>query len=249
MLDPSPFYHSTTQNVLNAFGVIFKDIIIGQFKDGELLNTRRVPIAYGPASKWLRRSKDRQDLEDKKIALKVPRISYEIASISEDSTRRLPRGNKWQFGDTSNTGEFQYMEVPYMMDITMSIITKTREEGFQIVEQIVPYFVPDMTLSVKGLYGPSEKRSNLPVILTGVDPADESEGTGEDRDVLTWTLSFTVKYNYAGRVINKALIRTAEVDIVSDAEGDAVTAKVVGVNDTPLNNTIETIIEQIDLSK
>lgn len=249
MLDPNPFYHSTTQNVLNAFGVIFKDIIVGQFKEGELCNTRRVPIAYGPASKWLRRNKDRRDLEDKKIALKVPRISYEIASISEDSTRRLPRGNKWAFGNASNTGEIQYMEVPYTMDITMSIITKTREEGFQIVEQIVPYFSPDITLSVRGLYGPSEKRSNMPVILTGVDLADETEGTGEDRDVLTWTLSFTVKYNYAGRVINKALIRTAEVDIVSDTEGDTVTAKVVGVNDTLANHTSEVNISQINLAE
>lgn len=249
MLDPTPFYHGTTHAVLAAFGAIFKDVVIGNFKDGAIHDTRRVPVVYGPAAKWLRRNQERADLEDKKIALKVPRMSYEIAGISEDSTRRLPRGNKWQFGSTSNTGEIQYMEVPYTMDITLTVMAKTRDDGFQIIEQIMPYFSPDLTLSVKGLYGPSDKRSNLPVTLTGVDIADEYEGSGEDRNILTWTLNFTVKYNYAGRVINKALIRTAEVDIVSDIEGDTVTARVVGVNDSPSDYTSEVEISQINLAE
>jgi hypothetical protein len=249
MLTSEPFYHSTTQKVLASFGAVFNDIYVASYRDGKKASTKRVPLTYAPGQKWLKRIRDREDLESKKIAIKLPRMSYEIAGIAEDSVRRLPRKNMWRYGSDTNatTQETQYMEVPYNMDVTMSIMSRSQDEGFQIVEQIVPYFAPDFTLSVKGLTGPSDKRSNLNITLTSVDAAIEYEGTNEDRDIFTWTLSFTIKFNYAGRVVDSSVIQSAQVDLTSDRGGTRVTASVVATNDTPTQFVKEVDIEQIDL--
>ena len=249
MLTSEPFYHNTTQKVLASFGAVFNDIYVASYRDGKQAGSKRVPLTYAPGQKWLKRIRDREDLESKKVAIKLPRMSYEIAGIAEDTVRRLPRKNRWTYGeDTDATSrEIQYMEVPYNMDVTMSIMSRSQDEGFQIVEQIVPYFAPDFTLSVKGLSGPVDKRTNLNITLTGVDAAIEYEGTNEDRDIFTWTLSFTIKFNYAGRVVDRAVIQSAQIDLISDVGSDRVTATVVATNDSPTEFIKEVDVEQIEL--
>lgn len=240
MFTSTPTYHETTKKIISIFNTVFNNIHI---KSGN--GYKRIPIQYGPRDKWLERIRKREELEEEKIGMQLPRMSYEITDISKDTSRKAGNNmNKWSYADN----RVQFVDVPYEMSVTLSIMTKNETEMFQIVEQILPVFSPDLTVRAKGLSGPDEKRTNVNVILTSVAPSDEYEGSMEDRRRVMWELTFTVKYSYAGPVSQGKLIREVYVDIFDDPknEGERITLT-VGENDTPdsfsITQTITPIFE------
>ena len=69
MFSNTPFYNQTTKKAVAVFGTLFNDIKITKPNRG----TERVPIAYGPAQKFIARLTDGGGDTDR-IALKVPRL-------------------------------------------------------------------------------------------------------------------------------------------------------------------------------
>jgi hypothetical protein len=57
---------------------------------------------------------------------------------------------------------------PYNLDISMYVITKTQEDALQIIEQILPYFNPEYTLSVK-VIPETNTVLDVPVVFKLVD--------------------------------------------------------------------------------
>ena len=86
------YYHARIRKAVASFGRIFNDIyIIRKKSDGTVLQTMKVPIAYAPRSKYLERIRENQSLEnDTKVAIKLPRLSFEITGINYDAQRQLP---------------------------------------------------------------------------------------------------------------------------------------------------------------
>ena len=83
------FYNQSTRNVVVAFGTLFNNIQLSK-KDnaGNVIQTLKVPLAYGPKQKWLTRLTEDPNLT-KKVAVTLPRIGFEISGLSYDSTRKL----------------------------------------------------------------------------------------------------------------------------------------------------------------
>tara|TARA_R110000765_G_scaffold9042_4_gene28582 strand:- start:9792 stop:10472 length:681 start_codon:yes stop_codon:yes gene_type:complete len=222
---------------------MFNDIHVAKTSKGKLVDYKRVPIQYAPRSKWLERIQAREETDKEKIAIQLPRIVYEVTSISRDMTRKIGNSvNRFRFGNNTS----QFVDVPYEMSITMSIVTKTEDEMFNIVEQILPVFSPELTLRVQGLNGPSEKKTNVPVILNSVSPNDEYQGGMEERRQIIWDLEFTIKYSYAGPVTDTgSVIREVDVNpYADDGEGEQVNIT-VGAEDTTEDFTTTTTITPI----
>ena len=97
------YYHARIRKAVASFGRIFNDIyIIRKKSDGTVLQTMKVPIAYAPRSKYLERIRENQSLEnDTKVAIKLPRLSFEITGINYDAQRQLPKVNAFQKTTTS----------------------------------------------------------------------------------------------------------------------------------------------------
>ena len=50
------FYHETMRNVIVAFGTLFNNIhLVRKNNSGTIVQTMKVPLAYGPRQKWLQR--------------------------------------------------------------------------------------------------------------------------------------------------------------------------------------------------
>ena len=83
------FYNQSTRNVVVAFGTLFNNIQLTK-KDGSgnVIQTMKVPLAYGPKQKFLTRLREDASLT-KKVALTLPRIGFEISGISYDASRKL----------------------------------------------------------------------------------------------------------------------------------------------------------------
>ena len=103
------------------------------------------------------------------------------------------------------------MPVPYNLGFELAIISKTQEDGLQIIEQILPYFQPHYNLPIKLLEEMNESK-DVPVVLNSIDYEDDYEGDFSTRRAIIYTLTFTVKTYLYGPVSDAKIIKKAIVD-------------------------------------
>jgi hypothetical protein len=207
-----------------------------------------VPLAYGPRSKFLARIKQDSDLEDQKLAIKLPRMSFEITSIDRDSSVALNKANKkmLDIAGTELNKNILRQSVPYNLGMQLNILSKTQDDALQIFEQILPTFVPDYTVAIKDMDGIGNS-VDVPIILTGTSFTDEYEGDFETRRTIVYILDFEMKVRFTGRVVSKPTIRTVTADLFNNSTPetaqdaiDRVQTDLGSVNDTRDNFTTNT---------
>lgn len=193
MLGNSHFYNRTIRKVVVAFGTLFNDIqIIRYTKDGLTPKERfRVPLAYGPKEKYLTAITSDPSLT-KSVNVVVPRMSFELTSMTYDASRKLVSTQQNFALDANGKLNTQYMPVPYDFEFSFSIYTRNTEDATQIVEQILPFFTPDFTVTVK--FNPDmDKTYDLPIILNSVNTTIDYEGDTYSTRLIIWDLTFTAK--------------------------------------------------------
>ena len=100
-------------------------------------------------------------------------MSFEFTNLSYDSSRKSIRTT--QIINQTPDGEkikSNYMPVPYNMTFQLNIMTKLNDDMLQIIEQILPYFQPHYTLTVKFLGNLEEKR-DIPIQLDDITMTDD----------------------------------------------------------------------------
>ena len=82
------YYHEIIRRTIVAFGTLFNNIHI-QHKDndGNVVDDIKVPLAYAPMQKFLAKIQQQADLS-KPVAITLPRMSFEMTSLSYDPTRK-----------------------------------------------------------------------------------------------------------------------------------------------------------------
>ena len=195
MLGQAHFYNRSIRKIVVAFGTIFNDIQLQRYtKDG---NTKkeifRVPLSYGSKERYLTQITSDPTLT-KSINVSVPRISFELTGMSYDSSRKQ-QSLIQNFALNANGGiNTQYTPVPYDFNFSMAIYVRNTEDGTQIVEQILPFFKPDFTVTVDFITGMDQKY-DMPITLNSVNTTTEYEGGLNDGStrLILWDLDFTVK--------------------------------------------------------
>ena len=244
MLDGVHFYNQTLKKSVAVFGTIFNNLKIVSKGTSET----RVPLAYGPKSKFLARIQQDADLEDQKLAIKLPRMSFEITSIDRDSASALNKSNTKLF-DVSGTELSKGVlrqSVPYTLGMQLNILAKTQDEALQIFEQILPTFVPEYTVAIKDMDGIGNS-VDVPIVLTGTTIEDDYEGDFTTRRTIVYTLDFEMKIRFTGRVTNKPVIRVVTADLYNNSTEtsaiepvDSVKTELGSADDTPDDFTTNT---------
>lgn len=224
------FYHSRIRKSVAVFGSLFNNIYVLR-KDAsgtKVLNQQKVPLAYAPREKFLDRIRENEDLNsDTKVAVKLPRMSFEMLSLDYDPQRQLPKTNQFKkFNDTNGFTNI-YTPTPYNITFQLNILAKQQEDALQIVEQIIPYFNPQYSVSIKPIDEYPEIVEDTPIILNGVSFIDDYEGNVGDRRTIMYTLDFTMKINFYGPIdTNMKVIRTAITDVIdSRGTGEIITVE------------------------
>ena len=213
------FYHETIRNVIVAFGTMFNNIqIVRKNNSGTVIQTMKVPLAYGPKQKFLTRL-DQDPSLSSATAITLPRLGFEIGNLSYDPIRKMNRVQKFKkvksSSSSSNKLDTQFMPVPYNMDITLYAMAKNSDDALQIVEQILPYFQPDYTLTINDMTDMGIKK-DVPIILNSIDYEDNYQGNFEARRAIIYTLTFTTKFFLYGPVTSSKVIKTVQVDQYSN---------------------------------
>ena len=211
MLSGVHFYHATIKRVVSVFGTIFNNIIIGRYDGSRMSNTMRVPISYGPRQKFIVRMN--QDLGEQRVAIKLPRMSFEITSIDYDTSTKLNKLNKTVTPSTNkSTRTTMFQSVPYTLGMQLNIMARNQEDALQVLEQILPTFSPEYTVTIKDIEGPDSK-TDVPIVLNGVSFTDEYEGVFTGRRTLIYTLDFTIRVRFAPDTSTATIIRRISTDI------------------------------------
>ena len=201
------FYHETIKRAVSVFGTLFNNISIKR-PDGEIL---KVPLAYGPRAKWIARLQQSPDLTQTRTAISLPRMGFEMTSIEYDATRKLSKKRQFKKAEASNPTkmQYQYAPAPYNIGFQLSVLVKNTDDGLQIIEQIMPYFTPDYTVTINTVPDMGDKR-DIPITLTSVSQTDEYEADFITRQVLRYDLEFIMKNYIYGPVRDSDIIRTVK---------------------------------------
>ena len=210
----STFYHQTIRKYVAVFGTLFNDINIERKNSsGTVVERLKVPLAYGPKQKWLLAVQD-TTADRKVIATRTPRMGFAMTGISYDTVRKLNTIGRNVAANTSSTTTnmiTMYNPVPYNFDFELFILVKNAEDGTQILEQILPYFTPEFTVTVNTIPDMNIK-ADVPIVLNSSSVADEYEGDLSTRRTITWTLSFVLKGFIYPNLVSGEIIKTIEVN-------------------------------------
>ena len=210
-------YHELIRKTIVAFGTLFNDLYIyRRSSTGKINQKMKVPLAYGPKQKFLARiDQDSTRGADnvKTTALTLPRIGFELTGLTYDPGRKLNRIQKFKKvkGADSKSLSNVYMPVPYNVSFTLFTMAKNSEDALQIVEQILPMFQPDYTVSLNVMPQLDIVR-DVPIILNDVTYEYSYDGAFTERRVLMYTLAFTAKMYLYGPVTSTSVIKQVQVD-------------------------------------
>ena len=219
MLDHT-FYWGTTRKAIIAFGNLFNDIFIERRNSaGAVVQRIKIPLAYAPKQKMIARIEQQPNLEDQRVQLILPRMSFEILGLDYDPARKLSpiNSNRAINSDDVTRIKAQYAPTPYNISVNLYVYSKNQDDGLQIIEQILPYFNPDFNLSLKAI-PELDIKNDLPVVLNNVTYEDDYEGDFSQRRSIIWTLSFVIKINYYGPVNKTGIIRRVNANIFKNLE-------------------------------
>jgi hypothetical protein len=210
------YYHGVIRKYIIMFGNMFNDIDVTRYNNaGVAAQTIRVPIAYGPKEKFLVRLRTDPNL-DRDVAIQLPRLAFEVTDMSYAPTRTVSKLQKnTAIGSHGDSLRSQFTPVPYDINMSLYGMFANQEDAVQVVEQILPFFRPEWTNSVK-LVPSMGQFYDIPTVLTGLSIEDTYEADFQSRRAIIYTFNFTVKGYIFGPVSNKGVIKRTIVDFAAD---------------------------------
>ena len=216
------FYNEGLRKLTIAFGQIFNNVVIQNTSStGAVTKRFRVPLAYAPKEKFLVRLEQQASLQkDREVAVTLPRMGFEITGLQYDASRKINKMQKVirvKTGETGKKMNYNYAPVPYNINFSLYSFTATAENGLQIIEQILPFFQPEYTVTMNVIPELDIKR-DIPIIINSVNYEDTYNGEFTQRRAVIYTLSFTAKTYLYGPMTNQGVIKEVQADLGADTD-------------------------------
>jgi hypothetical protein len=214
------YYHATLRKAVAVFGTLFNNINVVRTSSTKVLSQLKVPLAYGPKQKFLARI-DSETGYDASMAIKLPRMGFEMSTLAIDTQQQLQKRTHLSEVNASDSTKKKHIKhfTSYNIGMSLFILAKNQDDGLQILEQILPYFKPEYTVSIRPIDGWSTYKQDVPIILTGVAIQDEYETDYASRRVLTYQLDFEMKMKFYGPDTNTGIIKEINIDMNEDIGG------------------------------
>lgn len=187
------FFHRTISLYMGVFGSVFNNIKVKR-QNGQVI---KVPISYSAQQKYNVQNDQDANLNDEthpKISKRVPRLGFELVGWQRDVTRMKNRNmTMHQHGYTKGKGaKIQYERVPYRFNVRLDAIANYLDDIYQLFEQIVVYFNPNITVIVKD--NPDlQNDTEILIQLQDSDKQDSYEGLISEGRELTLSFNFVLE--------------------------------------------------------
>jgi hypothetical protein len=217
------FYNESIRKIVIAFGSLFESVYVSRFEeDGTEIEKIRVPLSYGSKEKFIWRLTQESSLsKNSRVQIVLPKLGFEITTMLYDPSRKLNRVT--QRAEVVN-GIYKtiYSEVPYNINFSLFAFTRNMDDMLQIIEQILPYFSPDYTVTIK--MNDIHDTVDIPFVLNGVSINEDYEGTFENRRALISTFDFTAKTYIYPKICGSTggIIERTDINFFNDPGSTAV---------------------------
>jgi hypothetical protein len=217
------FYNESIRKIVIAFGSLFESVYVSRFEeDGTEIEKIRVPLSYGSKEKFIWRLTQESSLsKNSRVQIVLPKLGFEITTMLYDPSRKLNRVT--QRAEVVN-GIYKtiYSEVPYNINFSLFAFTRNMDDMLQIIEQILPYFSPDYTVTIK--MNDIHDTVDIPFVLNGVSINEDYEGTFENRRALISTFDFTAKTYIYPKICGSTggIIERTDINFFNDSGSTAV---------------------------
>jgi len=209
----STFYYGITKKVVTSFGTLFNNIYIT--RENQKI---KVPLIYSPKEKFAHRLK--LDYGKQQFQTILPRMGFSIVGLGYDSDRKKNSTNR-KIKDVVNLNDevgfkYRFEDVPYNINFGLYAYVRNIDDGLQIFEQIVPFFTPEFTITVKPqiLETNAQEKIDIPIILNETSILEVYDGDFNDQTrILNFNMAFTAKIFYPGPVKEAAIIKYIDIDI------------------------------------
>lgn len=230
------FYHGSVRRYVALFGNIFSNIHIKRKSSDETReDVIKVPIRYGAGNMYLKVAQD-ATRETNQISKILPAMSYQIDNIYKDINRKTNPMNRIQNATYKSnlsggeTRQFQLNRIPYNFIFELVIRAKNTDDILQIVEQIIPSFDGNLSVSISDTTGVLTEQDII-ISLQEITMEDNYSDEMQSR-LIEWKITFELKGHLYKRTQTGLIIR--EIDLMAGPSIDDMTL-------------IETISEQIPL--
>ena len=197
------FYHKRVRTAVSVFGSLFNNLyVVRKNSSNEVISQAKVPLSYAPKRNFLQRIQEMNNGEDaeRRVAIKLPRMSFEITQMTYDAERQLPKTNNIStaISNSVNSRQKLFTSTPYNISFQLNVYAKSQDDALQIVEQVLPFFTPQYTVTVKPFSDIATLTEDVPITLTGVQMQDDFEGAIEQRRTIVYSLDFDMKIAFHG---------------------------------------------------
>ena len=216
------FYHEKTRRAVAIFGKLFNNLyVVRKNSAGAATSQVKVPLAYAPKAKYLDRIRENPNLDtNTKVAIKLPRMSFEITSLVYDNQRQVAKTNNFtRFGTTDNHRNKFFTGTPYVISFQLNIYTKTQDDALQIVEQILPTFNPQYSITLKPFSDHPDILEDIPIAINGVSFQDDFEGDLGARRTIIYTLDFSMHIRYYPALTEGEIVRDVRAKVFDIGAG------------------------------
>lgn len=207
------WYHGLVRKYVTIFGSIFNDIsIVRTDTNGESVQNIVVPVMFGPKERYLARQDQNEDLL-RPVSLLQPTVSFNLTGLRYDPKRKLNSLGYCTTG-SSNSGTLkrQMNPVPYILEFTLSIVSRNTDDSLQILEQILPFFSPTLMVSANLIPEMNYQNTSLPITLMSISHDDFYEGSFESKEYIEWTLVFELQGYFYGPIGDSKIIKEVTVN-------------------------------------
>jgi hypothetical protein len=206
------FYHRIIRKLVVAFGTMFNNMRLVKYDKTGTTEIERinVPLMYASKEKFYARIAAAPDPYNP-VNLTLPRMAFEMNGISYDPLRKKSNFTD-EFAEGLPTGLKKLRMTPYNFDFNLYAFVRNTEDGAQIIEQILPYFTPDYTVTLD-FVGIEDFKMDVPLVFNSITYDDSHEGDPESTRSIIWTLNFTAKGYLFGPIANVSVIRKATANI------------------------------------
>lgn len=205
------FYNQSIRKLVIVFGNLFNEIYIKKPRENDSFERIRVPLTYSPKEKFFRRIREASSISDNtKPQITLPRLSFSMGEISYDTSRKLNKTNNRVIQTPTGEKLSVSQVVPYSFNFELVSYTKNIDDNLQIMEQILPYFAPELVVKVR--FNPVFESVDVPFTLASVSNSEDYEGSFEERRLLICSYTFMARSYIYGPVNDPNLIEETSFD-------------------------------------
>ena len=214
------YYNKNLRKLVVGFGALFNNIEVSHVdpSTGSPFNIR-VPVRYAPQEKFIQRLLQPSSITDgTRIENQLPIISFIMNSISPDPSRRISRlasNIKNSSGGNCQTSGSQIKnQIPVNVSFNLFVYTRHTDDMLQIVEQIMPFFVPEHIIKID--MNDVQNDLQIPIIMTSSNISEKYDGEFSSRRLCVATFQFVAKSWIFGEVSSVTTIDDSTIIIDLD---------------------------------